>query len=123
MDLLGEGGQRLRGCRSGQRLALDRRAAAAMVWFNLSLAVGCSQPRKGRPKVLEQLRLLPQGQTPCRSNPSLVGRSSSDLPHGCGRAAHFAFTSFALVRWLAPDTLTLEVLLAEQRCGHPGLPC
>ena len=33
----------------------------------------------------------------------------------------FAFTSFALVRWLAPDTLTLEVLLAEQGSGA-GIP-
>ncbi|MBL72271.1 MAG: hypothetical protein CMB41_03820 [Euryarchaeota archaeon] len=125
MDLLGEGGQRLRGMsvwpEAGPGTVV---LLVAMVWFNLSLAVRVVEPSLARadPRYLEQLRLLPQGQT-------LAGRIQAwwaqllgpGLMAAAGLTFTFAFTSFALVRWLAPDTLTLEVLLAEQGSGA-GIP-
>ena len=96
----------------------------AMVWFNLSLAVRVVEPSVARadPRYLEQLRLLPEGKT-------LLGRLRAwwfpllgpGLTAAAGLTFTFAFTSFALVRWLAPSALTIEVLLAEQGSGA-GIP-
>ena len=125
MDLLGKHGTVVRGwslwpeAGPGTMLLL-----VAMVWFNLSLAVRIVEPSVSRadPRYLEQLRLLPGGQT-------RLGRARTwwwpllgpGLTAAAGLTFTFAFTSLALVRWLAPDTLTLEVLLAEQGSGA-GIP-
>ena len=125
MDLLGEGGQAMRNWtlwpEAGPGTVV---LLVAMIWFNLSLAVRVVEPSVARadPRYLEQLRLLPHGHT-------FVGRVQAwwapllgpGLIAAAGLTFTFAFTSFALVRWLAPDTLTLEVLLAEQGSGA-GIP-
>jgi len=125
MDLTGEMGQTVRGWAAWPEAGPGSVVLlVAMVWFNLSLAVRVVEPTVSRadPRYLEQLRLLPEGQT-------LLGRLRAwwlpllgpGLTAAAGLTFTFAFTSFALVRWLAPDALTIEVLLAEQGSGA-GIP-
>ena len=125
MDFMGERGQVVRSWalwpEAGPGTVV---LLVAMIWFNLSLAVRVVEPSVSRtdPRYHEQLRLLPKGQT-------VLGKLQAwwwpllgpGLVTAAGLTFTFAFTSLALVRWLAPDTLTLEVLLAEQGSGA-GIP-
>ena len=88
----------------------------AHVWFNLSLMVRFVEPVVAQldPTWEEQLSLLPAGQTrrgriqhlwlPVLGPATLVAASYTFF---------FSFTSFALVKWLAPSSNTLESLLGE----------
>jgi thiamine transport system permease protein len=88
----------------------------AHVWFNLSLMVRFVEPVVAQldPSWEEQLSLLPAGQTrrervqhlwiPVLGPATLVAASYTFF---------FSFTSFALVKWLAPSSNTLESLLGE----------
>ena len=88
----------------------------AHVWFNLSLVVRFVEPVVAQldPQWEEQLRLLPAGQT-------RRGRLQHLWLPILGPAAtvaaaytfFFSFTSFAMVKWLAPTSNTLESLLGE----------
>ena len=96
----------------GQFIAL----IAAHVWFNLSLVVRFVEPVVAQldPQWEEQLRLLPAGQT-------RLGRIQHLWMPILGPATtvaaaytfFFSFTSFAMVKWLAPASNTLESLLGE----------
>jgi thiamine transport system permease protein len=88
----------------------------AHVWFNLSLVVRFVEPVIAQldPQWEEQLRLLPGGRLRRQRLQHLwlpiVG------PAATVAAAYtffFSFTSFAMVKWLAPDANTLESLLGE----------
>ncbi len=88
----------------------------AHAWFNLSLMVRFVEPVVAQidPTWEEQLSLLPAGQTrrgriqhlwlPVLGPATLVAASYTFF---------FSFTSFALVKWLAPSSNTLESLLGE----------
>lgn len=96
----------------------------AHVWFNLSLMVRFVEPVVAQldPSWEEQLRLLPAGQT-------LGGRVRHLWMPVLGPATlvasaytfFFSFTSFAMVKWLAPSSNTLESLLGEMG-GTAGIP-
>lgn len=96
----------------------------AHVWFNLSLMVRFVEPVVAQldPTWEEQLRLLPAGQT-------LRGRLRHLWMPVLGPATlvasaytfFFSFTSFAMVKWLAPSSNTLESLLGEMG-GTAGVP-
>jgi thiamine transport system permease protein len=96
----------------------------AMIWFNVSLMTRMLTPALARtdPAYLEQLRLLPQGKNRWRRLwvwwwPVL----GPGVAAAAGLTFTFAFTSFAVVRWLAPEATTIELLLAEQG-GGAGIP-
>ena len=88
----------------------------AHVWFNLSLMIRFVEPVVAQldPSWEEQLALLPAGQTrwgrvqhlwmPLLGPATLVASTYTFF---------FSFTSFALVKWLAPNSNTLESLLGE----------
>ena len=88
----------------------------AHVWFNLSLIIRFVEPVVAQidPTWEEQLILLPAGQTrwgrikhlwlPLLGPATLVAATYTFF---------FSFTSFAMVKWLAPSSNTLESLLAE----------
>lgn len=96
----------------------------AHVWFNLSLMIRFVEPVVAQldPTWEEQLALLPTGQTP-------LGRLRHLWLPVLGPATlvaatytfFFSFTSFALVKWLAPSSNTLESLLGEMG-GTAGIP-
>ena len=96
----------------------------AHVWFNLSLMVRFVEPVVAQldPTWEEQLALLPSGQ-------SRIGRVKHLWMPILGPATlvaatytfFFSFTSFALVKWLAPSSNTLESLLGEIG-GTAGIP-
>ncbi len=86
------------------------------VWFNLSLMVRFVEPVVAQldPRWEEQLALLPAGQTrrgrwqhlwlPVLGPATIVAAAYTFF---------FSFTSFAMVKWLAPSSNTLESLLGE----------
>ena len=88
----------------------------AHVWFNLSLMVRFVEPVVAQldPAWEEQLALLPAGQTrrgrlqhlwlPILGPATLVAATYTFF---------FSFTSFAMVKWLAPSSNTMESLLGE----------
>lgn len=88
----------------------------AHVWFNLSLVVRFVEPVVAQldPAWEEQLALLPSGQTrwnrvqhlwlPVLGPATLVAATYTFF---------FSFTSFALVKYLAPSSNTMESLLGE----------
>lgn len=96
----------------------------AHVWFNLSLMIRFVEPVVAQldPTWEEQLALLPTGQTafgrvrhlwlPVLGPATLVAATYTFF---------FSFTSFALVKWLAPSSNTLESLLGEMG-GTAGIP-
>ena len=96
----------------------------AHVWFNLSLMVRFVEPVVAQldPTWEEQLALLPSGQSrtgrvkhlwlPILGPATLVAATYTFF---------FSFTSFALVKWLAPSSNTLESLLGEIG-GTAGIP-
>jgi len=96
----------------------------AMVWFNLSLVTRMLTPVLSRtdPAYLEQLRLLPHGTSLwLRIRAWWWPVLGPALGAAAGLTFTFAFTSFAVVRWLAPEATTIELLLAEQGSGA-GIP-
>ena len=96
----------------------------AHVWFNLSLMIRFVEPVVAQldPTWEEQLALLPSGQSwrgrirhlwlPVLGPATLVAATYTFF---------FSFTSFALVKWLAPSSNTLESLLGEMG-GTAGIP-
>ena len=88
----------------------------AHVWFNLSLMIRFVEPVVAQLDSTweEQLTLLPSGQTrreriqhlwwPVLGPATLVAATYTFF---------FSFTSFALVKWLAPSSNTLESMLGE----------
>ena len=96
----------------------------AHVWFNLSLMIRFVEPVVAQldPRWEEQLALLPAGDTrygrfrhlwlPVLGPATLVAATYTFF---------FSFTSFALVKWLAPSSNTLESLLGEMG-GTAGIP-
>ncbi|MGB0516588.1 MAG: ABC transporter permease [Poseidonia sp.] len=88
----------------------------AHVWFNLSLMIRFVEPVVAQLDATweEQLALLPSGQTrreriqhlwwPVLGPATLVAATYTFF---------FSFTSFALVKWLAPSSNTLESMLGE----------
>ena len=88
----------------------------AHVWFNLSLMIRFVEPVVAQLDSTweEQLALLPSGQTrreriqhlwlPVLGPATLVAATYTFF---------FSFTSFALVKWLAPSSNTLESMLGE----------
>ncbi len=88
----------------------------AHVWFNLSLIIRFVEPVIAQidPTWEEQLNLLPAGQSrrgrikhlwlPLLGPATLVAATYTFF---------FSFTSFAMVKWLAPSSNTLESLLGE----------
>ena len=96
----------------------------AHVWFNLSLMIRFVEPvvAQVNPVWEEQLALLPSGQTrlgriqhlwrPVLGPATLVAATYTFF---------FSFTSFALVKWLAPSSNTMESLLGEIG-GTAGIP-
>ena len=88
----------------------------AHVWFNLSLIIRFVEPVVAQLDSTweEQLALLPSGQTrreriqhlwwPVLGPATLVAATYTFF---------FSFTSFALVKWLAPSSNTLESMLGE----------
>ena len=116
-DLRGETGfigwlQRHGVVASGHFIAL----VGAHVWFNLSLMIRFVEPVVAQLDSTweEQLALLPSGQTrreriqhlwlPVLGPATLVAATYTFF---------FSFTSFALVKWLAPSSNTLESMLGE----------
>ncbi len=96
----------------------------AHAWFNLALVIRFVEPRIATipPRFEESIRLLPIGRT--RLNrvryfwwPMLRTSIASAFIF----TFIFSFTSFALVRWLAPDMWTLEALMAVEG-GAAGIP-
>jgi thiamine transport system permease protein len=88
----------------------------AHVWFNLSLIIRFVEPVVAQidPTWEEQLTLLPAGQSrwgrirhlwaPLLGPATMVAATYTFF---------FSFTSFAMVKWLAPSSNTLESLLGE----------
>lgn len=96
----------------------------AHAWFNISLMIRFVEPIVAQlsPNWDEQLRMLPQG----RSRWHRVRHLWWPLlgPAVTVAAAYtffFAFTSFAMVKWLAPSAHTLESLMASLG-GSAGIP-
>ena len=96
----------------------------AHAWFNLALVVRFVEPKIATlpPRYEDAFRMLPVGETtlnrltqfwwPMLKIPILSAFTFTFL---------FSFTSFALVRWLAPDMWTLEALMATVG-GSAGIP-
>jgi len=86
------------------------------VWFNLSLMVRFVEPVVAQldPRWEEQLALLPAGQTRRGRLQHLwlpvLGPATTVA---AAYTFFFSFTSFAMVKWLAPSSNTLESLLGE----------
>ncbi len=105
---------------SGHIIAL----LVAHAWFNLALVIRFVEPRIATlpPRYEDAFRMLPVGKTPfdrlakfwwpMLKIPILSAFTFTFL---------FSFTSFALVRWLAPDMWTLEALMATVG-GSAGIP-
>jgi len=88
----------------------------AHVWFNLSLVVRFVEPVVAQldPRWEEQLRLLPAGQTRLgRIQHLWIPILGPATTVAAAYTFFFSFTSFAMVKWLAPASNTLESLLGE----------
>lgn len=96
----------------------------AHAWFNVSLMIRFVEPIVAQlsPNWDEQLRILPQGSTRSQRlrhlwwpllGPAVTVASAYTF--------FFAFTSFALVKWLSPSAHTLESLMASLG-GTAGIP-
>lgn len=96
----------------------------AHAWFNLALVIRFVEPKIATlpPRYEDAFRMLPVGKTPLNrlthfwwpmlKTPILSAFTFTFL---------FSFTSFALVRWLAPEMWTLEALMATVG-GSAGIP-
>lgn len=88
----------------------------ALCWFNLSLVIRFIEPTLANmnPDWEDQLKLLPQGKSLCQRIRHLYAPIlAPGIIASAGLTFVFSFTSFALVRWLAPSADTLETLMAD----------
>ena len=87
----------------------------AHAWFNLALVIRFVEPKIATipPRFEESIRLLPIGKTRfSRGRYFWWPMLRTSIGSAFLFAFIFSFTSFALVRWLAPDMWTLEALMA-----------
>lgn len=96
----------------------------AHAWFNLALVIRFVEPKISTlpPRYEDAFRLLPVGSNPFQRLvqfwwPMLKTSILSAFVF----TFIFSFTSFALVRWLAPGMWTLEALMATEG-GAAGIP-
>lgn len=104
---------------AGQFIAL----ALALSWFNISLVIRFVEPTlaKMAPIWEEQMKLLPQGNNFSKRVRHLYAPIlTPGIIASAGLTFVFSFTSFALVRWLAPSANTLETLMADNG-GSAGI--
>jgi len=88
----------------------------ALCWFNLSLVIRFIEPTLANmnPDWEDQLKLLPQGKSLCQRIRHLYAPIlAPGIIASAGLTFVFSFTSFALVKWLAPSADTLETLMAD----------
>ena len=96
----------------------------AHAWFNLALVIRFVEPRIATipPRFEESIRLLPIGKTRInRARYFWWPMLRTSIGSAFVFTFIFSFTSFALVRWLAPDMWTLEALMAVEG-GAAGIP-
>ena len=96
----------------------------AHAWFNLALVIRFVEPRIATipPRFEESIRLLPIGKTRFnRARYFWWPMLRTSIGSAFVFTFIFSFTSFALVRWLAPDMWTLEALMAVEG-GAAGIP-
>lgn len=96
----------------------------AHAWFNLALVIRFVEPRIATipPRFEESIRLLPIGKTRInRARYFWWPMLRTSIGSAFVFTFIFSFTSFALVRWLAPDMWTLEALMAIEG-GAAGIP-
>ena len=89
----------------------------AHAWFNLALVIRFVEPKIATipPRFEESIRLLPIGKTRfSRARYFWWPMLRTSIGSAFLFAFIFSFTSFALVRWLAPDMWTLEALMAVE---------
>lgn len=105
---------------SGHILAL----LLAHAWFNLALVIRFVEPKISTlpPRYEDAFRMLPIGTNPLqRLTKFWWPMLKTSILSAFVFAFIFSFTSFALVRWLAPDMWTLEALMATEG-GAAGIP-
>lgn len=96
----------------------------AHAWFNLALVIRFVEPKIATipPRFEESIRLLPIGKTRFnRARYFWWPMLRTSIGAAFIFTFIFSFTSFALVRWLAPDMWTLEALMAIEG-GAAGIP-
>ena len=96
----------------------------AHAWFNLALVIRFVEPKIATlpPRFEESIRLLPIGRTRFnRARYFWWPMLRTSIGSAFIFTFIFSFTSFALVRWLAPDMWTLEALMAIEG-GAAGIP-
>lgn len=106
--------------KSGHIIAL----LLAHAWFNLALVIRFVEPKIATmpPRFEESIRLLPIGRTRFnRARYFWWPMLRTSIGSAFIFTFIFSFTSFALVRWLAPDMWTLEALMAIEG-GAAGIP-
>ena len=88
----------------------------AHAWFNLSLMIRFVEPTLSSldPAWEEQLSMLPQGKSKiARMKYLWIPVIGPAVLCAAALSFLFSFTSFALVKWMAPTSHTLESLMAE----------
>jgi len=96
----------------------------AHAWFNLALVIRFVEPKVSTlpPRYEDAFRMLPAGTSPIqRITQFWWPMLSTSIMSAFVFTFIFSFTSFALVRWLAPDLWTLESLMATEG-GAAGIP-
>jgi len=96
----------------------------AHAWFNLALVIRFVEPKISTlpPRYEDAFRMLPAGHS--RWNRALYfwwPMLKTSIQSAFVFTFIFSFTSFALVRWLAPNMWTLEALMAVEG-GAAGIP-
>jgi thiamine transport system permease protein len=96
----------------------------AHAWFNLALVIRFVEPKIATmpPRYEEAFRMLPAGKSPLqRVTTFWWPMLKTPILSAFVFTFIFSFTSFALVRWLAPGMWTLEALMATEG-GAAGIP-
>ena len=96
----------------------------AHAWFNLALVIRFVEPKVSTlpPRYEDAFRMLPAGTSPIqRITQFWWPMLRTSIMSAFVFTFIFSFTSFALVRWLAPDLWTLESLMATEG-GAAGIP-
>ncbi len=96
----------------------------AHAWFNLALVIRFVEPKVSTlpPRYEDAFRMLPAGTSPIqRITQFWWPMLRTSILSAFVFTFIFSFTSFALVRWLAPDLWTLESLMATEG-GAAGIP-
>ena len=96
----------------------------AHAWFNLALVIRFVEPKIATmpPRYEEAFRMLPAGKSPFqRLSKFWWPMLKTPILSAFVFTFIFSFTSFALVRWLAPGMWTLEALMATEG-GAAGIP-